>query len=286
MLELEKFKSEIADVVGEPKEEFVEEVNRLKSMLNFSFDSRYNPELAEAVEKMGIEQEAKIQVSLDDGTTNVLSPTEKDTGQNFGEFKGNIGTTLNAHGELAKGYAAEYDQGQPHLDKFGQQAKQMDMLIDRLPHNSLQEKTKQIETIATIGAGTNKIYSKLQSSPADLKHTIHPEHITTIKNLGIGLRKYIESFVKSPEEQKEAFIQNGVGTIQAIDKANQTDGLQNSKTALEKILSKFHSTETAGSKLYHRLIKVLKKDDISVGNTIKPDTTPSNIQHSNRDKGR
>ncbi|WP_341752929.1 MULTISPECIES: hypothetical protein [unclassified Candidatus Tisiphia] len=283
---LEKFKSDIADIVGESKEGFVEEVNRLKSLLNFSFDSRYGSELAKAVKKMGIEQETVIQVSLDDDTANVLSPTEKDIGQNFGEFKGNIGTTINAHGELAKGYAAEYAQGQPHLDKFGQQAKQMNVLIDRLPHNSLQEATEQIETIATIGAGTDKIYSKLQSSPNDLKHTIHPEHIITINKLGAGLRKYIESFVKSPEEQKEAFMQNGVDTIQAIDKANKTDGLQNSKTALEKILSKFHSTETAGSKLYHRLIKVLKKDDISLSNTIKPDTTPSNIQHSNRDKGR
>lgn len=285
MLKLEKFKSDIADIVGEPKEGFVEEVDKLKSLLNFSFDSRYNPEFAKAVEKMGIEQEARIQVSLDDGTTNVVS-VEETTGQRFGEFKGNISTTLNAHGELAKGYAAEYVQGQPHLDKFGQQAKQMDILIEKLPHNFLQEATEQIETIATIGAGTNRIYSKLQSSPADLKHTIHPEHVITIKNLGAGLRKYIESFVKSPEEQKEAFIQNGVGTIQAIDKANKTDGLQNSKTALEKILSKFNSTETVGSKLYHRLIKVLKKDDISVGSTIKPDATPPNIQHSNRDKGR
>ncbi|WP_341749000.1 hypothetical protein [Candidatus Tisiphia endosymbiont of Sialis lutaria] len=283
---LEKFKSDIADIVGESKEGFVEEVNRLKSLLNFSFDSRYGSELAKAVKKMGIEQETVIQVSLDDDTTNVLSPTEKDIGQNFGEFKGNIGTTLNSHGELAKGYAAEYDQGQPHLDKFGQQAKKMNVLIDELPHNSLQEATEQIETIATIEAGTNKIYSKLQSSPNDLKHTIHPEHIVTINKLGAGLRKYIESFVKSPEEQKEAFMQNGVETIQAIDKANKTDGLQNSKTALEKILSKFHSTETVGSKLYHRLIKVLKKDDISVCNTIKPDTTPYNTKHSNKDKGR
>ncbi len=286
MPKLEKFKSEIADIVGESKEGFVEEVDRLKSLLNFSFDSRYNPELTEAVEKMGIEQESIIQVSLDDGTTNVVSPTEEATRQNFGEFKGNIGTTLNAHGELAKGYAAEYPQGQPHLDKFGQQAKQMDILIEKFSPHSSQEVTEHIETIATIEAGTNKIYSKLQSSSDDIKHTIHPEHVITIKNLGAGLKKYIESFVKSPEEQKEAFIQNGMGTIQAIDKAKKTDGLQNSKTALEKILNKFHSTETAGSKLYHRLIKVLKKDDISVGNTIKPDTTPSNIQHSNRDKGR
>ncbi|MDR0329635.1 MAG: hypothetical protein LBH99_03100, partial [Rickettsia sp.] len=72
MPKLEKFKSDIANIVGEPKEGFVQDIDRFKSLLNFSFDSKYTPELAEAMESMGIEKEVKIQVSLDDDTTNVL----------------------------------------------------------------------------------------------------------------------------------------------------------------------------------------------------------------------
>lgn len=78
-----------------------------------------------------------------------------------------------------------------------------------------------------------------------------------------------------------------LGTIQAIGKANRSDGLQTSKTALEKILSKLEST--AGSQIYHRLRETFNKNDISMGNgssTIKPNTTPSNTKHSNKDKGR
>ncbi|WP_342270996.1 hypothetical protein [Candidatus Tisiphia endosymbiont of Parasteatoda lunata] len=280
MPKLEKFKSDIANIVGEPKEGFVQDIDRFKSLLNFSFDSKYTPELAEAMESMGIEKEVKIQVSLDDDSTNVLSQAVETTDQKFGEFKGNISTTLDAHGKLAKGYSAEYVKGQPNLDKFGKQAKQMDTLIEEFPHKSLQ-KTEQIETIATIGAGTEKMYSALEFSPAD------PVHVRTITDLGAKLRHYIKSFVKSPEEQKEAFIENGVGTIQAIDKANRSDGLQTSKTALEKILSKLEST--AGSQIYHRLRETFNKNDISMGNgssTIKPNTTPSNTKHSNKDKGR
>lgn len=125
------------------------------------------------------------------------------------------------------------------------------------------------------------MYSALEFSPAD------PVHVRTITDLGAKLRHYIKSFVKSPEEQKKAFVENGVGTIQAIDKANRSDGLQTSKTALEKILSKLEST--AGSQIYHRLRETFNKNDISMENgssTIKPYTTPSNIKHSNKDKGR
>lgn len=206
MPKLEKFKSDIANIVGETKEGFVQDIDidRFTSLLNFSFDSKYTPELAEAMESMGIEKEVKIQVSLDDDSTNVLSQAVETTDQKFGEFKGNISTTLNAHGELAKGYSAEYVKGQPNLDKFGKQAKQMDTLIEEFPHKSLQ-KTEQIETIAIIGAGTEKMYSTLEFSPAD------PMHVRNITDLGTKLRHYINNLLNHLRNRKRLLLKMVLG---------------------------------------------------------------------------
>jgi hypothetical protein len=64
---LEKFRSDTAKIVEEQgKEGFKKEIAKLEALLDYSFDSRYNPALEKAMENMEIEKvTTTTQISLD-----------------------------------------------------------------------------------------------------------------------------------------------------------------------------------------------------------------------------